>query len=271
MDHLEAPPEYWERQNARNFLQKLFAVRPTVTIGLLVACGLMYALTATGNMDDLVQIYGIQINSLISQGQWWRLVSAMFLHAGLVHLAVNGYALWILGAITERIYGHGRVLLIYLVAGLAGDLLTYYFLDPHEASLGASGAIFGLFGAMLVLELQKALPRLLQRPLMKGVLPWILLNLALGFLLPVLNPVFQQLGWIGPQDHILINNYAHIGGLIGGTVTAWLIGPRWQHKQGPDLPALCGWLLLAFCACGLACALNYGFHHDLRFIFKQPF
>ena len=89
----------------------------------------------------------------VAQGGWWRLLTAAFLHYGPIHLGINMFSLWILGAPLELRIGRGRFLLLYLVSGLAGSAGAL-LLDPNSATAGASGAIFGLMGAIFVLERQ---------------------------------------------------------------------------------------------------------------------
>jgi membrane associated rhomboid family serine protease len=128
----------------------------------------------------------------LSQGEWWRLLSSAFLHAGIIHLALNMYVLWILGAGLEEAMGRARFLLVYAVSGLAGSAGAL-LLSPTAITVGASGAVFGLFGAGFVLERQAGI---------RGgpVLGLIVINLAFTFLIPGIS--------IG----------GHLGGLAGGAL-----------------------------------------------------
>ena len=96
----------------------------------------------------LLILFGAKYNPLILEGEWWRLITPMFLHIGLIHLVMNSFALYYLGTAVERIYGRYRFLFIYLFAGFAGTLASFLF-SPDSISAGASGGIFGLFGALL--------------------------------------------------------------------------------------------------------------------------
>jgi rhomboid protease GluP len=127
------------------------------------------------------------------QGEWWRLLTAMFLHANLIHLLVNMWALYALGPELEKIYGTPRFVLLYFGAGWAGSLASLMFTG---ASVGASGAIFGLAGAWLAISLSH---RHYFKLFGSQVLTVVLINLAIGF------------GASG-----LIDNNGHIGGLLGG-------------------------------------------------------
>jgi membrane associated rhomboid family serine protease len=104
--------------------------------------------------DGKIVERGILYGPLVAQGEWWRLITAAFLHASLLHIAFNMLALWWFGAALENALGRVRYLLLYLVSGLAGSAGAI-LLNPTTPSLGASGAIFGIFGAALVLERQR--------------------------------------------------------------------------------------------------------------------
>jgi len=132
---------------------------------------------------------------LVAHGDWWRIITSGFLHDGIFHIGVNMYSLWILGASLERLMGRGRYLLVYfgsLIAGSAGVLL----LSWDKPTLGASGAIFGLLGAALVLERQ----RVITAPGLMGVL---VLNLVITF-----------------AASSFISVGGHLGGLVGGALIA---------------------------------------------------
>jgi rhomboid protease GluP len=179
-------------------------VRPRITyvlIGINIAVFLGQILTDS----DLWFFFGAKINEFIVAGEWWRLVTPIFLHANLIHLAVNGYSLFIFGTQVEALFSYKRYLVIYMLSGIASTVLS--FIMSPEPSVGASGAIFGLVGAMLVhlyrhrkLFGERGRRRLIDVAVIAGI------NLLIG-----LNPG--------------IDNWGHLGGLIGGVVLAWLIGP----------------------------------------------
>ncbi|MFF1837118.1 rhomboid family intramembrane serine protease [Streptomyces sp. NPDC058231] len=132
----------------------------------------------------------------VAEGQWYRLVTSMFLHQEVWHIAFNMMGLWWLGGPLEAALGRARYLALYLLSGLAGSALTYWLADPTQGSLGASGAIFGLLGATAVL----------MRRLNYDMRP--------VFALLALNLVFTFNPWGG------IAWQAHVGGLVAGTVIA---------------------------------------------------
>lgn len=138
-------------------------------------------------------------------GEWYRMVTAMFSHLEVMHIALNVLALWMIGGPLEEALGRLRYLTLYLVSGLAGSALGYLLMDPTSAALGASGAVFGVFGAALVL----------QRRLRRDLRPMLLL-LALNLALPLLPGT--SIGW-----------QAHVGGLVAGGV----IGYAMVHARGP--------------------------------------
>jgi membrane associated rhomboid family serine protease len=130
----------------------------------------------------------------LDQGEWWRLITAAFLHASIIHLGMNMLVLWFIGAPVEQAIGRGRYLAIYIVSGLAGSAGAIIF-SPDVVTVGASGAIFGILGAALVLELQGS------NVLGGQALGLIAINLVFTFAIPNIS--------VG----------GHVGGLIGGALS----------------------------------------------------
>jgi membrane associated rhomboid family serine protease len=135
----------------------------------------------------------------VAEGEWWRLFTSMFLHVNFFHLAVNMYSLYFAGTILEQLIGWWRFLLLYLVAGLAGAAGALVF-SPNVPTVGASGAIFGILGALFVLERTGEISTGGQ------ITALIVLNLVITF-------VFSSFISVG----------GHVGGLIGGIVLMWLL------------------------------------------------
>jgi membrane associated rhomboid family serine protease len=160
--------------------------------------------------------FGAKDRLLIESGESWRLVTAAFLHEGALHLLVNLYALWILGTFCEPIYGRARFLMIYLAAAIGGSLASTAF--TAEPSVGASGALFGLLGAALVFGFRHRhdLPAAMGRRLRGSLVFWLMVNLALGWMFP------------------FIDAWGHIGGLIGGSVAALLLGNAVIRPRGAE-------------------------------------
>jgi len=170
----------------------------------------------------------------VHQGDWWRLITAAFLHAGLLHIAFNMWALWWLGGIVEGALGWWRFLLLYFASGLAGSAGALVA-SPNAVTVGASGAIFGLLGAGLVLE-YRATGRL-----GGSFLTVIVINLAISAAVPGIS--------IG----------GHIGGLIGGLVGTAVIVSRRRLRAGLEATTVVGLVAVA----ALSIAIAYWKVHGL--------
>ncbi len=165
----------------------------------------------------------------VARGEDWRLLTVVLVHAGLLHLAFNMYALYLVGPMVERIYGRTQYLLMYVLSGIAGSVLSYIFLS--ENAVGASGAIFGLFGVVFIAYR-------VHNPLLgRGADA---LARQIGFLI-VFNLVLD-LGLIG--GGVGIDIFAHIGGLIAGVWLGLILLPTglrladlWQHPAGAPVAA----------------------------------
>jgi rhomboid protease GluP len=166
--------------------------------------------TVTGMSTDpeLLLRLGASFGPYIRRGEYWRLVIPMFLHIGLLHFLINNYSLYVLGRLLEPIYGYGRLAFLYVVAGVGSTAVSMSMSD--KVSAGASGAIFGLAGIMLVAGYlhRGSIPGQWARAFGRGMLPVIVLNLALGGAL-----------------HQYVDNWAHLGGLMAGCILALLIPP----------------------------------------------
>ncbi|WP_175072952.1 rhomboid family intramembrane serine protease [Terribacillus sp. AE2B 122] len=181
--------------------------KPLLVYGLIGICVVMFLLETLlgGSTDSTVLIeLGAKHNPLIlAENEWWRIVSSMFLHIGALHLLTNMLSLYYLGTLTEQIFGHRRFLLIYLLGGLIGGLASFAFSD--NLSAGASGAIFGLFGALIYFGV--VYPKLFWRTIGNGLIVILLINLVISF----------------SASHV-IDVFAHLGGLVGGFASALLVG-----------------------------------------------
>ena len=182
-------------------------------IGICVGVYLLQLATRTLLQVDIPAAWGVKANNLIMQGQVWRLFTPIFLHSSqtVLHIGFNMYALFYMGRTLERFYGHRRYLGLFLLSGFAGNVISFMF-SPHQ-SLGSSTAIFGLLGAEGVLIYQnREIFGNIARQALSQVVIIAVVNLIIG-----LTPG--------------IDNWGHIGGLIGGTLFAWFGGPLLQ-KQG---------------------------------------
>lgn len=186
---------------------------PIATLILLALNFVIFGLEIyAGGADngEVLLSFGAAYGPLLHRGEYWRLVMPIFLHGGWLHILGNSYALYILGPLMERVYGYGRFLTLYIVSGMTGAFLSMTF--SNNVSVGASGAIFGLAGAMLVTGYvhREVVPRRWGRAFGKGMIPFILLNFAWGL-----------------SVHG-IDNWGHLGGLTGGALLALVIPPPRQ-------------------------------------------
>lgn len=195
--------------NAR--LTKWQPVVTQVLMGISIVLYLLQMLTQYALGTDLPAAFGMKVNSLIIDGQVWRLLTPMFLHASILHIGFNMYALYFLGTGMERFYGRGRFLALYLLSGFAGNVGSFLF--SASPSLGASTAIFGLLGAEGVFFYQnRELFGDVARRSLTNVITIAVVNLVIG-----LSPG--------------IDNWGHLGGLVGGVLFAWFAGPRFERRE----------------------------------------
>ncbi|MBE6148724.1 MAG: rhomboid family intramembrane serine protease [Firmicutes bacterium] len=197
--------EKTERENKR--FEKIFSPKKIyITYIIIALCIVMYLISfilGKGiNINTLVNL-GANNVLLLRDGQVWRLITYAFLHGSLAHLLCNMYSLYIIGTQIEARYGKGRYIFIYLISAISGGLLSAGIAN-YNVSVGASGAIFGVLGAMVYFGYRFRL--YFKDALRNRILPVILLNLFLGFMLPG------------------IDNACHIGGLIAGYITAMAVG-----------------------------------------------
>lgn len=213
------PSARWDRDQS--------LVRPMATMVIIAINALVFivdyaqpgvsfleraALIGYGNFRDIGEIG-------VAQGEWWRLITSGFLHGGPMHLAFNMFALWNLGEALERVLGPVRFASAYLASLLAGSF-GVMLLDPNAITVGASGAVFGLFGLLLMLQLSRSIP--LRQT---GLGMMLALNLGITFLIPNIS--------IG----------GHLGGLAGGAIIGLgLFGLPRSHRQ-PN--ATVGWAVIA--------------------------
>ena len=176
-----------------------------IIIALTVGVYLLQNLSELFLGYDLLFYLGAKVNPFIMKGQLWRLITPAVLHASLIHIGFNMYALYSLGPSLERIFGGWAFIALYLLGAIWGNTLSF-FLSPNP-SLGASTAIFGLIAAQGVyIYKNRLMLGQAARPLLMNILMVVLVNLILG-----LSPG--------------IDNWAHIGGLLGGLFFAWFTAP----------------------------------------------
>lgn len=195
-----------DRQKKSELKKRFSFGKPQVVYGImfltLLVMWLAESVGSTFDPNTLIT-FGAKVNPLIDDGQWWRLITPMFLHIGWFHFAINMFALWSLGPLVERMYGSFRFLVIYLVGGIIASTASYAFSDSISA--GASGALFGLVGALLYFGLRDR--SLFMKTLGPPLFIMLGLNVGLAFVLG------------SSLDH-----FAHAGGLIGGFFVSGVVG-----------------------------------------------
>ncbi len=183
-----------------------------VTKALIAANVLVFGAAGIGGAGFLVpnpqvlQAWGTNFGPLTTDGQWWRLVSSIFLHFGFLHLALNMWALYVGGRLVERLFGSPSFALLYFTSGIGGSLCSLLW-NPAVNSAGASGAIFGVYGAMLAFFLRKnsSVPPSVVRQQRASGITFIAFNLMNGF------------------SHAGIDNAAHVGGLAVGLAMGFVL------------------------------------------------
>jgi len=212
MNQNQTPDQVPQTQPPRTLEVAVPNVKPYATYFILGVTTFVYLLQLAGQYllkTDVVALLGFKDDTLIRAGELWRLITPVFLHGSILHIAFNMYALYIYGRGLETRYGHGRFLLLYFLSGYAGNVMS--FLLTVNPSLGASTAIFGLIAAEGVFTIQnrKLLGNRVNRSLM-NLLYIAGVNLLIGFTTP------------------RVDNWGHVGGLLGGLIFAWFGGPRWK-------------------------------------------
>ncbi len=169
--------------------------KPYVTWTLISLTVAVFLWQFAVGVGAVAEDYGMWPFGIVLYGEWWRLLTAAFLHGSWLHIAFNMYVLFVLGPTLERVLGHARFVVLYVVAALGGSVASYTFSDPRTVSVGASGAIFGLMGALIVAGRR-------MRWDITQVLILLGINVVIGFLSP-------EVDW-----------RAHFGGLVVGALVA---------------------------------------------------
>jgi len=201
---------------------RAFWARPSnvtyVIFGLNILVFVLMQLAGGSTNDATLMSFGVKSNYDIDHGQIWRLVTPIFLHIGILHIFFNSYAIWVVGPQVEKLYGAARFTIIYILCGVGG-VYGSYLMHPESLSAGASGAIFGLFGAMLVFgfKYRSSIPPAFAKAVDRRVLPVIVINLFIGYMIP----------------HI--DNSAHVAGLLTGAALAAIIP---YQRPGSETPGV---------------------------------
>jgi len=179
-----------------------------INVIVVVLMFFVQSFSSLRNQAYLYIRFGAQYGPLVSNGEWYRVITAIFVHGGLLHLLFNSYALFYFGNIVESIYGVEKFVFIYLLTGVVGNLATQ-FLYYRAISVGASGSIFGLVGVLFALGFRRDTPFFMRQFTGYTLLPMIIFNIVYGFI---------------PGSGI--NNAAHIGGFVTGMALGYIMTPR---------------------------------------------
>jgi len=172
---------------------------PVVTYTLIAVNVVMFVLqSASSTLERQFVLWP----PAVADGQTWRILTSAFLHYGMVHILFNMWALWVVGPPLERWLGRSRFVALYMLSALGGGVLVYLLAPLNSATAGASGAIFGLFGATFVVGKRLNLD-------VRGIVGLIVINLAFTFVVPAMSS--HQISWQG-----------HVGGLLTGVLMSWI-------------------------------------------------
>lgn len=184
--------------------------KPWVTyslIGINIIMFIISVILSGSIMDisvDVLVFLGAKDNSLIAQGEYYRLITCMFLHGGLIHIALNMFSLNAIGPLIEKVYGRAKFIFIYMISGIFASLSSFIF--SYQVSIGASGAIFGILGATLIFAYK--MKNRIGKSFLSNVLMVIFINIMIGF--SIAN----------------VDKFAHLGGLISGILLSLIFIPE---------------------------------------------
>jgi rhomboid protease GluP len=212
------PSPWVRRESSIGLTQIIFGVNAAVFLGMVLASGNPAAFANPLQefpMPESIQ-WGANVGALTFSGEWWRLLTNVFVHGGLLHIGFNMWCLWNLGALCESLYGRWSYATIYLICGIGASLASAAW-NPYRASVGASGAIFGLAGALIAaFKLGEfSVPRAALSGTLRSLGAFVFYNLIFGFALPG------------------IDNTAHIGGLVTGLIVGGLVALIAPHHDRP--------------------------------------
>lgn len=215
----------------------LYATYTIIAINILVF--ILMAFNGAGLFDTngLVHIkWGSNYAPLTLSGDWWRLVTSVFIHFGIIHLALNMYCLYMAGVYLESMLGKARYIAAYLATGVLGGIASLWWHNDNLNGAGASGAIFGLYGLFLALLTTNLIPKQVRQSLLSSIGIFIVYNLIYGIK--------------GGVD-----NAAHIGGLLSGFIVGYLYALSLKKEKAGARPML--WMAAVVVLLGFAAAFAY--------------
>ena len=212
-----------KNQKTNREVEEVFREKNPIITRTLIAINIVLFLymVLTSNEESFINSFAVY-GPFIRNGQYYRLITGGFIHGGILHLLFNCYALYIIGTQAENYFGKLKYIIIYFMSLLSSSLLSMLFLGSEGLSVGASGAIFGLMGALLYFGYYYRV--YLGNVLKSQILPLIIINLVIGF-----------------TPNSGIDNAGHIGGLIGGLLTTYAVGVKYKSKVFEKVN---GWILL---------------------------
>jgi rhomboid protease GluP len=183
-------------------------------------------------------LWGANQSAYTLGGEWWRLITSMFIHIGIIHLVLNMYALYMVGVFLEPMLGKTRIIIAYLCTGVFASLLSIWWHNDPIVSAGASGAIFGLYGVFIALLSTSLIPKKLRKGLMQSMAVFVMYNLIYGGL------------------NAGIDNAAHVGGLLSGLATGYLYYLSFKKPSFKPIVAAILVLLITVVAAGFYLTQN---------------
>ena len=197
-----------KNEKRNKIAEKIFSYKkPIVTYIIIAICILLYIIMeifGNGSTNNITLLkFGANLDVLVKNGEYYRLFTSIFLHIGIMHLLCNMYSLYIIGREVESLFGKVKYIIIFILSGIFGSILSMAF-SHNVISAGASGAIFGLLGALLYFGMYYR--TYLGEALVRSIIPILIINLVIGFLSPGIDMA------------------AHIGGFVGGILVSMMVG-----------------------------------------------
>lgn len=248
----DAIPQPTAQESFKNFIsffipKNNYFITPVI-VDLNIAVFLIMVLLSGANIIDpdnaILLSWGANFRFDVVAGEWWRLFTNIFLHAGIIHLLLNMYALVYIGVLLEPILGRLKLSVAYIMTGIIASLCSAYW-NPLTLSVGASGAIFGLYGVFLALLTTNCIEKELRKAILPSITVFVIYNLGYGFV---------KGG---------IDNAAHIGGLVSGLAIGYLYYPALKPTVDTNRNYITGALVVVFFV-GVSASIYQNIPHDIN-------